>query len=60
MKVKIFGGGNEIKLEGEINEFLMQNNINVRHITQSGEPSGCSEDMTGYTTISIWYEDAQL
>jgi len=54
MRVEIFGGGNEIMLQEEINEWLEQHpDIQVRFVTQS------SVELTGgcYCVISVWYED---
>ncbi|WP_240076886.1 hypothetical protein [Enterococcus faecalis] len=60
MKVKIFQRGNINKLERELNDFLEENPyIEIKHIKQTGESYGDSEEVTSVTTISIWYEEEE-
>ncbi|MGD0277645.1 MAG: hypothetical protein ABSB79_16650 [Syntrophales bacterium] len=53
MKIKIFSNhGNVPQLEEEINEWLNNDKIHLKEISQS---SACDETSL-YTTISVWYE----
>lgn len=52
MKVKVFEGKHGNELEKEINQWLDENSVEVKHISQSE----CSNGENYNTTLSIWYE----
>lgn len=71
MKTAIFEGYTVIKgskkhlgvltIEEKVNDFLAVNPfIEIKHVKQSSTEGGASENYSNITTISIWYEEAEV